>query len=137
MFSQMIADVQNGLLPAAEALRSRLQVAMVKKLAMLRLPRQFHHNDPKINPDTEHMLWAAILLEDADAVQTLEMILFTEAQTRHEAQRGALAACRIPPEPAAVVAASLQRLARLAAGEELNKLLKYKIKKTSSFNELP
>lgn len=137
MFSQMIADLQHGLLPAAEALRARLQVAMVKKLAMLRLPRQFHHNDPKINPDTEHMLWAAILLEDADAIQTVQMILSTEAQTRHEAQRGAMAACRTPPEPAAVVAASLQRLARLAVGEELNQLLKLKIEKTSSFNDLP
>ncbi|MBU1641691.1 MAG: hypothetical protein KKG53_14550 [Proteobacteria bacterium] len=133
----MIADLKQGLEPDPGPLRQRLQAAMVKKLAMMRLQREFHHNDSKINPNSEHMLWAAILLEDDEAVDTLITILITEAHDQYEAQRGAMDARRIPPELPEVVTASIQRLLTIGPGEKLNQLLKHKIKKTSIFKELP
>lgn len=133
----MIEDLKKGLTPDQGPLRQRLQAAMVKKLAMMRLQREFQHNDSKINPNSEHMLWAAILLEDDEAIETLITILITEAHDQYEAQRGAMDARRTPPESPEVVHSSLQRLLTISSGTKINNLLKYKIKKASSFKELP
>ncbi len=137
MFSTMIEDLKQGIEPAPGPLRLRLQAALVKKLAMMRLHREFHHNDSKINPNSEHMLWAAILLENNEAMETLVTILITEAHDRHEAQRGAMDARSTPPDLAEVLDASLGDLLAMGTDTKLNQLLKQKIKKASIFKELP
>lgn len=136
MFSTMIEDLKQRIEPAPGPLRQRLQAALVKKLAMMRLQREFQHNDNKINPSAEHMLWAAILLEDGEAMETLLAILSTEAHDRHTAQRGAMAARSSPPDLAEVVNASLHALLTLSTNKDINHLLKEKIKKASVFKEL-
>ncbi len=136
MFSTMIEDLQQGIEPKPGPLRLRLQAAMVKKLAMMRLQRQFHHNDSKINPLTEHMLWAAILLEDGEAQQTLVAILISEAYDLFEARRGAMDAPSNPPDPSTVLTASCQNFLATTSNKALNQLLKQKVKKTSVFKEL-
>lgn len=136
MFSTMIENLQKGIEPEPAPLRLRLQAAMVKKLAMMRLQHEFQHNDSKINPIAEHMLWAATLLEDDEALETLVTILITEAHDRFEAQRGAMNAPQTPPELAEVLGASLDRLLAISRDTKLNQTLKLKIKKTSVFSEL-
>ncbi len=133
----MIEDLQHGSVPDPGPLRLRLQAAMVKKLAMMRLHREFQHNDSKINPLSEHMLWAALLVEDDEAVETLAAILITEAHERYEAKRGAMDGRQSPPEGAEVLRASVQRLLSLGSSRELNHILKHKVQKTSIFNKLP
>ena len=137
MFSEMIKDLQSGSEPALPPIRQRLQAAMVKKLAMMRLNKEFQHNDSKINPETEHMLWAAILLEDHDAVETLASILLTEAYDRYEAQRGAMDAPTSPPDPNDVLSSCAHKLVTISSQNKLQKLVKEKIQKATIFKELP
>lgn len=132
----MIEDLQSGLEPTLPLLRQRLQAAMVKKMAMMRLHKEFHHNDSKINPNTDHMMWAAILLEDHDAMETLATILLTEAHDRYEAQRGAMDAPRSPPELSGVLTLSVRKLLAVSASNKLSHLLNEKFKKATIFKEL-
>jgi hypothetical protein len=136
MFTTMLDDLQRGSQPDPGPLRQRLQAAMVKKQAMMRLHHHFHHNDSKINPRTDHMLWAATLLEDDEAQQTLVTILLAEAHDKFTASRGAMDAPSSPPHAADILAASYQNLLATSSDKELNQLLKHKIKKTSVFKEL-
>ncbi len=110
---------------------------MIKKLAMMRLQREFQHNDHKINPNTEHMLWAAILLENDGAMETLATILITEAHDRFDAQRGAMATRRTPPDLAELLHESLDTLLSISRDTKINQLLKQKAQKASVFKELP
>ncbi len=55
-----------------------LDVAVTKKLGVLKQPYLFWQSDHKINPSAAHLLWAAILLEDPDAVQMVKGIITTE-----------------------------------------------------------
>ncbi len=110
---------------------------MVKKLAIMRLNKEFHHNDSKINPESDHMLWAAILLEDHDALETLASILLTEAHDRYEARRGAMDAPSSPPEQNVVLRESAKKLLSLCSQNKLRQVVEEKIQKATIFKELP
>jgi hypothetical protein len=64
MFSSFIQTIQAGKAPDLVDLRKRLDLALIKKTGVLNLPYHFWQSDPKINPSTAHMLWAATILED-------------------------------------------------------------------------
>ena len=49
-----------------EQLKKRFDLAMTKKLAVIKLPPSFWMQDPKINPRADHLLWAALLLDDPE-----------------------------------------------------------------------
>ena len=66
MFSQMIEDLRLGRLPDPESLKGRLKFALTKKMGIISQPKMLWPGDPKINPPAKHILWAAIILEDAD-----------------------------------------------------------------------
>ena len=85
MFSEMIATIKNGQTPDITTLQGRLRAAIVKKMAILQLARQFRHNDNKINPKAQHILWAAIIANDPESIATaLDIILFEETEQEKE-----------------------------------------------------
>ncbi len=47
-------------------LARRFDVAMTKKLGVVKLPPSFWMQDPKINPRADHLLQVALLLGDVD-----------------------------------------------------------------------
>lgn len=76
MFSEMIAELKQGRLPAEMAiLQKRLDAALVKKIGVLKSPRMLWPIDRKINPDSRHLVWAAILVGDQAAYRlALDMV---------------------------------------------------------------
>lgn len=82
MFSQMISDLKNNLLPEKKRLRGIMHIAMIKKEAVLTLPTPFQVSDPKINPNAKHMVWASILLEDTELFAITKSIFITERSSK-------------------------------------------------------
>lgn len=78
MFSEIIRLLRSGVLPSDEQLIRRLKPAMVKKGGVLQQPRMCWSNDPKINPDTVHLLWSAILSGREDLIFIAVGMLFVE-----------------------------------------------------------
>lgn len=71
MFTDMINTLREGLIPQGDDLKRRLDLAIVKKGGILQQPKMCWSGDTKINPDSLHMLWAASILEDTDAMATV------------------------------------------------------------------
>ena len=78
----MIAGIRQGHLPDPAALRGRCQAAMTKKLALVSLPPTFWESDPKRNPDTCHLLWAVLLLQDPELLEIIKGIIPMEQAER-------------------------------------------------------
>jgi len=85
MFTQMVNKLQNGTLPKKDELSTRFEFALVKKLGVIRTPYQFWPNDPKINPQTKHLLWATILLNDVENYRIVEAIISAELEKKQKA----------------------------------------------------
>lgn len=78
MFTEMVRDIEQGLLPDRRLLRGRCHAAVTKKLALVRLPPAYWERDPKRNPDTRHLLWAILLLHDPDLFEVIKGIILME-----------------------------------------------------------
>lgn len=78
MFSEMITCLTNNKFPDKSPLKGRLHIALIKKEAIFALPHNFRVSDPKMNPRSDHMIWAAVLIEDKDLFDLTTTILFTE-----------------------------------------------------------
>jgi len=82
MFSQLISKLKSSTMPDKDELGKRLALALVKKMGVIKQPYHFWSSDPKINPPTAHLLWAAILLEDKEAIGQIEGIALWEYSQR-------------------------------------------------------
>ncbi len=82
MFSEMVADIRHGRLPATAPLRGRFRAALTKKLALVSQPPTYWESDPKRNPNTEHLLWAVLLLHDPDLYEVVKGIILMEQAER-------------------------------------------------------
>ena len=83
MFSQFFhSDSLAGQIDL-EQLRKRFDPAMTKKLAVIKLPPSFWMQDPKINPRADHLLWAALLLDDPERAA----LAFSAMAVEHEERR--------------------------------------------------
>ncbi len=82
MFAEMVSDLGEGKLPEVALLRGRCHAAVTKKLAFVRLPPVYWENDPKRNPDTRHLLWAILLLQDQEMLDVLKGIILMEQAER-------------------------------------------------------
>jgi len=71
MFTEMIQGIREGRRPSPADLKRRLDLAIVKKGGILQQPRNCWSADTKINPATKHMLWAASILGDMEALNTV------------------------------------------------------------------
>jgi hypothetical protein len=78
MFSEMVAGLRQGHLPDSVPLRGRFRAALTKKLALVSQPPTYWESDPKRNPDTEHLLWAVLLLQDPDLFEVVKGIILME-----------------------------------------------------------
>ncbi len=133
MFTTLISDLQQGHFPDPVSLRGRLHAALVKKLAMLRLEIQFRHQDEKINPNANHMLWAALLLEDNESIAIIIDILLTEALDQAQARRGAKNRQPILDQQK-IFQQSCTTLLQLVTNPILVKQLQQKIKKVTDYS---
>ena len=82
MFAEMVAELARGRLPDKSRLRQRFDMAMTKKMGILRLPPAFWMDDPKINPRAEHLFWASLLLLDRERVDLALGVLAAEQAER-------------------------------------------------------
>ena len=80
MFAEMIGQLKKGELPAQGSIRARLDAAITKKLGILKTPYLCWSSDPKINPVTKHLFWAAVLLGDREKISLVEGIAMAERE---------------------------------------------------------
>lgn len=78
MFSEMIDGLKQGVLPDSALLQGRCRAALAKKLAIVSQPPTYWIVDSKRNPDTEHLLWAVLLLQDSDLLDVVIGIILME-----------------------------------------------------------
>jgi hypothetical protein len=85
MFSSVFSEIEQGRMPDIESLIRRFDVAMTKKLGVVKLPPSFWMQDPKINPRADHLLKIALLLDDAERCGLAVSALAVElAEQRYE-----------------------------------------------------
>ena len=80
MFSQFFHPDSLAVQLDFDQLRKRFDPAMTKKLAVIKLPPSFWMQDPKINPRADHLLWAALLLDDPERAA----LAFSAMAVEHE-----------------------------------------------------
>jgi hypothetical protein len=83
MFTDMVAECIRGMLPEPDTLRKRFDFAVTKKLGSFRQPLAFRVQDSKINPRSDHLFWAALLLRDRERIDLALSIIATEAAERN------------------------------------------------------
>ncbi len=78
----MLATIRQGQFPDLTPLRGRFRAALTKKLALVSQPPTYWESDPKRNPDTEHLLWAVLLLHDPDLFEVVKGVILMEQAER-------------------------------------------------------
>lgn len=78
MFSEIFAALEKGVVPDPELLQRRFDLALTKKLGVVKLPPAFWMQDPKINPRADHLLQAALLLGDRERCDMAVSVLAVE-----------------------------------------------------------
>ncbi len=129
MFEQMIERLQRGQLPDAAAIRPRLSAGLIKKLGIIQTPCSFWTGDPKINPRSEHLLWAAILLADREKYAEIGAIIALEARERWQARQGRADAAPRPPAMEELLAAAVAGLLDLAPDPAFRKILENRVER--------
>lgn len=86
MFSKMITSLQAGVMPPVEPLAQLLRVALVKKQGVLQQPPACWSSDPKINPDSVHLVWAAVLNGRQEELISAEALVINEFLARPSRQ---------------------------------------------------
>jgi hypothetical protein len=80
MFTDIFSTLKQGNMPDPELLQRRFDLAMTKKLGVVKLPPAFWMQDPKINPRADHLLQAALLLADRERCDLAVSVLAVEHQ---------------------------------------------------------
>lgn len=78
MFTEIFAALKQGEIPDLKLLQRRFDLAMTKKLGVVKLPSAFWMQDPKINPRADHLLQAALLLGDRERCDLAMSVLAVE-----------------------------------------------------------
>ena len=130
MFTEMIHSLRQGVLPDSGLLRKRFDIAMTKKLGVIRLPSAFWMSDPKINPRADHLLMAALLLASQECVELATSVLASELIARPGTE-----------ELDILLPRTLQQiqsdLSALSPDEEFSEVLRERISKTRTEAEHP
>jgi hypothetical protein len=78
MFSEMVANLNRRVMPEPVSLARRFDIAITKKLGVVKLPPQFWMRDPKINPRSDHLFWAALLILDSERIELALSVIAVE-----------------------------------------------------------
>ncbi|MBU0484405.1 MAG: hypothetical protein KKB30_07825 [Proteobacteria bacterium] len=81
MFTEMISLIKKGQFPLPHDLRPRFKAGLIKKMGVLQQPPPCRTGDQKINPASQHLFWAALLLEDQEGLIMIEGVIVTEQET--------------------------------------------------------
>ncbi len=100
MFAELFAELAAGRSIAVDQLRRLFDIAITKKLGVVKLPPSFWMQDPKINPRADHLLWAALLLADEERVA----LAFSALAVEHDERQR-----HLPPEDREPVGRVLDR----------------------------
>ena len=115
MFSEMVAGLRQGILPDRSLLRGRFRAALTKKLALVSQPPTYWESDPKRNPDSEHLLWAVLFLQDRDDFEVVKGVILME-----QGEREGLSADQF-------IGRALDNLLALAPDERFRELLRKEV----------
>ena len=84
MFSHFFTETACMAQIDVDQLKKRFDLAMTKKLAVIKLPPAFWMQDPKINPCADHLLWAALLLDDRERAALALSAMAVEHEERQK-----------------------------------------------------
>lgn len=84
MFSHFFTETACMAQMDVDQLKKRFDLAMTKKLAVIKLPPSFWMQDPKINPRADHLLWAALLLDDRERAALALSAMAVEHEERQK-----------------------------------------------------
>lgn len=86
MFTKIFTALKQGQLPDLKLLQRHFDLAMTKKLGVVKLPPAFWMQDSKINPRADHLLQAALLLGDRERCDLAVSVLAVEQQEQQAEQ---------------------------------------------------
>ncbi len=86
MFTEIFTALKQGETPDLKLLRRRFDLAMTKKLGVVKLPPAFWMQDSKINPRADHLLQVALLLGDLECCNMAVSVLAVEHQEHKNEQ---------------------------------------------------
>ena len=79
MFSDMIMNRQKTIMPEVSTPEKIFDFAMRKKADVVKLPPALWVKIPKINPRSNHLYWAVLLLLDPGRIETARAVIAVEA----------------------------------------------------------
>ncbi|MFC1837867.1 hypothetical protein ACFLYW_04230 [Thermodesulfobacteriota bacterium] len=123
----MVSMLKNGEIIDLNLLRKRFDRALVKKIGVVNTPYPFWSSDPKINPLTKELIWAAILLEDSNNFQLLSGVAVTEANEKKRASGKVVELAGTGTDYKKITDAFLREFLELAPDDDFRKTLRDKI----------
>ena len=103
MFTSIFTALKQGRNPDLELLRRHFDLAMTKKLGVVKLPPAFWMQDTKINPRADHLLQAAMLLGDRERCGLAVSVLAVEVAEQENGQTLTQAVQRISADLLAIL----------------------------------
>jgi hypothetical protein len=126
MFQQVFNTLEQGEQLDFDLLARRFDLAMTKKIGVVRLPPAFWMQDTKINPRADHLLQVAMLLGDRERCDLVVSVLAVETLEHRSGQSldqvvsriVADLLCRAPAAEKMRIAALGRTLVDVACGTE-------------------
>jgi hypothetical protein len=132
MFEEMVSLLKQGKIIDLNLLKKRFDRALVKKIGVINTPYPFWTTDPKINPRTKELLWAAILLEDNENFRLLVNIAATEADEKKRASGDSAGITHSDENSRLIGDESVKELLEMAPTDGFRIVLQQKIDNTRS-----
>jgi hypothetical protein len=124
MFDEMISLLKKGEMVQLDLLRKRFDLALIKKIGVVKTPYSFWSADKKINPASKELLWAVILLEDRENFMLVEGIITTEIDEHQKVSEHSSNDISVQQ----VIDVFIQEFFQLAPSVKFRKFLEQKVK---------
>ena len=128
MFDEMVSLLKKGEMVQLDLLRKRFDLALIKKIGVIKTPYSFWSADKKINPASKELLWAVILLEDKKDYMLVEGIITTELDERQKVSGQS----NNNPSVQKVIDIFIREFFQLSPSVKFRKFLEQKVKHTLS-----